>query len=64
MPPEITETELRALLAHTGIPLTTAQIVAIHAVYGGMEAWRRSIRTPVPEPAAEPATTFSTEPGR
>jgi|GEM_PF-2110341 hypothetical protein len=64
MPPEITETEFRALVARTGIPLSAAQIAAIHAVYGGIEAWQRSIRTPAPVPADEPSTTFSTEPGR
>jgi hypothetical protein len=64
MPPAIPEAEFRALIARTGIPLSPAQIVAIHAVYGGIEAWQRSIRTPTPVPADEPSTTFSAEPGR
>ena len=32
--------------------------------FGGIEAWQEAIRIPVPAPEAEPATTFSAEPGR
>jgi hypothetical protein len=59
-----TEAEITVLLARTGLPLTPQQIAEITRVYPGLEAMQRSIRTPVPGPAAEPSNTFSTEPGR
>jgi hypothetical protein len=64
MPPEITEAEFEALVARAGIPLTPAQRTGIHAVYGAVEAMQRLVRTPAPAMEAEPATTFSAEPGR
>ncbi|MCO6417115.1 hypothetical protein JYK14_13220 [Siccirubricoccus sp. KC 17139] len=64
MPPKITEAEFEALVARAGLTLTPAQTSAIYAVYGGVEAWQAAIRTPTPAPEAEPATTFSAEPGR
>ncbi|WP_149536312.1 hypothetical protein [Siccirubricoccus phaeus] len=64
MPPKITEAEFEALLARAGLTLPQAQKAAIYAVYGGIEAWQAAIRTPTPMPEAEPATTFSAEPGR
>ena len=64
MPPEITEAEFDALVACAGIPLTPAQKAGIHAAWGGIEAMQRLVRTPALAPEAEPATTFSTEPGR
>ena len=64
MPPETTEAEFDALVARAGIPLTPAQKAGIYAVWGGIEAMQRLVRTPPPAPEAEPSTTFSTEPGR
>ena len=64
MPPETTETEFAALVARAGIPLSAGQVASIHAVWGGIEAMQALVRTPAPAPEAEPATTFSTEPGR
>jgi len=62
--PKTTEAEFEALVARAGLPLTAAQKAGIYAVFGGIEAWQAAIRTPVPAPEAEPATTFSAEPGR
>ncbi len=64
MPPETTETEFAALVARAGIPISAGQVAAIHAVWGGIEAMQRLVRTPAPAPEAEPSTTFSTEAGR
>lgn len=64
MSPKITEAEFDALVARSGIPLSPAQKAGIHAVFGGVEAMQALIRTPVPAAEAEPATTFSAEPGR
>ena len=64
MPPKTTEAEFDALVARAGIPLDPAQKAGIHAVFGGIEAMQRLVRTPAPAAEAEPATTFSTEPGR
>ncbi len=64
MPPETTEAEFDALVARAGIPLTPAQKAGIHAIWGGVEAMQRLVRTPAPAPEAEPSTTFSTEAGR
>ena len=64
MPPETTEAEFDALVARAGIPLTPAQKAGIYAVWGGVEAMQRLVRTPAPPPEAEPATTFSAKAGR
>lgn len=62
--PKTTEAEFEALVARAGLPLSAEQKAGIYAVFGGIEAWQQIIRTPVPAPEAEPATTFSAEPGR
>lgn len=62
MPPETTEAQFDALVAQAGIPLTPAQRAGIYAVWGGVEAWRKQVRTPAPAPEAEPATTFQAVP--
>jgi hypothetical protein len=64
MSPKITKVEFDVLVARTGIPLSPAQKAGIHVVFGGVEAMQALIRTPVPAAEAEPATTFSAEPGR
>ncbi|WP_158291999.1 hypothetical protein [Paracraurococcus ruber] len=64
MPPETTEAQFDALVARAGLPLTPAQKATLHAVWGGVEAWQKLVRSPAPPPEAEPATTFSAEPGR
>ena len=64
MPPKTTEAEFDALVARAGIPLTPAQKAGIYAVFDGIEAMQTLIRTPLPAAEAEPATTFSAEPGR
>jgi hypothetical protein len=64
MPPETTQAEFDALVARAGITLTPAQKAGIHAVWGGIEAMQRLVRSPAPAPEAEPSTTFSTEAGR
>ncbi|TDH62754.1 hypothetical protein E2C06_10145 [Dankookia rubra] len=64
MPPETTREEFDALVARAGIPLTAEQKAGIHAAWGGIEAMQRLVRAPAPAAEAEPATTFSTEPGR
>ena len=64
MPPRTTEAEFAAVVARAGLALTAEQRRGIHAVCGAIEAWQERIRTPTPVPEAEPATTFSAEPGR
>jgi hypothetical protein len=64
MPPETTEAEFDVLVARAGLALTPAQKAGIHAVFGGIEAMQRLVRTPPLPAEAEPSTTFSTEPGR
>ena len=60
----MTETEFDALLARAGIPLSAAQKAGILPALGGLEAMQALVRTPLPKATAEPATTFSAEPGR
>jgi hypothetical protein len=64
MPPKTTEAEFDALVARAGLTLTAAQKAGVYAVLDGLEAMQALVRTPVPAPEAEPATTFSTESGR
>jgi hypothetical protein len=64
MPPKTTEAEFDALVARAGLPLTTEHKARLYAVFHGIEAMQERIRTPAPAAVAEPATTFSTEPGR
>jgi hypothetical protein len=64
MPPKTTEAEFEALVARAGLPLTAAQKAGIYAAFGGIEAMQALVRAPAPPPEAEPATTFSAEPGR
>ncbi|MFC7693084.1 hypothetical protein ACFQY5_29495 [Paeniroseomonas aquatica] len=60
----MTEAEFEALLSRAGLPLGAAEKAGIYQILGGLEAMQALIRTPLPEAAAEPATTFSAEPGR
>ena len=64
MPPKTTKAEFDALVARAGLTLTPEQKAGIHVVWGGVEAMQALVRMPAPAPEAEPATTFSTEPGR
>ncbi|MDO9707640.1 hypothetical protein [Paracraurococcus lichenis] len=62
--PETTEAEFDALVARAGLPLTPAQKTGIYAVWGGIEAWQKAVRSPALAPEAEPSVTFSAEAGR
>ncbi len=64
MPQPITEPQFEALLARAGIPLSPAQRAGILPALPGLAAMQALIRTPLPAAEAEPATTFSAEPGR
>ncbi len=62
--PKTTRADLEALVARAGLTASKPQLDGLHAVWDGLEAMQASIRQPIAGPEAEPATTFSTEPGR
>jgi len=64
MPQPMTGAELEAMLARAGIPLSPAQRAGLMPALPGLAAMQALVRTPLPEAEAEPATTFSAEPGR
>ena len=64
MPSETSEAAFETLVARAGIPLTTEQRAALRAVWPRFAAMLRQVRDPAPGMLAEPATTFSAEPGR
>lgn len=66
MPPRTSRAAFDVLVDQAGLPLTPEQRATIHAVWGAVEAWQESVRTPAPGVAplsaaaasAEPAITF------
>ncbi|WP_207802922.1 hypothetical protein [Roseicella frigidaeris] len=64
MPSETSEAAFEALVARAGIPLTAEQRAALRAVWPRFGGMLRLLRDPAPGMLAEPAATFSAEPGR
>jgi hypothetical protein len=66
MTQSVAEAEFAALLRQAGLTLPAGQQERLRAVFGAVQAMQARIRAPATTATAcaEPATTFSAEPGR